>query len=58
VRPSNAWLNAATRTGAGRWISSIPNIFRWRWRPLSAAQAVGIHYEPSEFCGGTTTQRD
>ena len=33
------------------------NIFHWRWRPMSAAQAAGTHCALSEFCVGTTTQR-
>src|SRR5262249_32290784 len=33
----------------------MPNVFRWRWRPLSAAQAAGTHCVPSGFSVGTTT---
>src|SRR5438034_157975 len=32
------------------------NIFHWRWRPVSAGQAAGIHCARSESCVGTATQ--
>jgi hypothetical protein len=41
----------------GRSTSFIPNIFHWRWRPVSAGQAAGTHCVLSEFWVGTTTQR-
>jgi hypothetical protein len=35
----------------------IVNIFHWRWRPMSAAQAAGTPCALFESCVGTTTQR-
>jgi len=45
------------QNGAGRSTSFIPNIFHWRWRPVSAGQAAGTHSALSAFCVGTATQR-